>query len=490
MNMLRVPTPTSRCNFGLARCDITPPVGIYHRFWGAATHDRATGVHRPLTATVVIFEPPTESGAESAGQGVVVIALDHCLFWPAEMQQVLQQTSDLIGIERSRIVFAFSHTHAAGNTSYDRVGLPGGDLIPPYMAALPAKLAEAYQEARRSLQPAVFTYGSAPCRMGHNRDFWDAQIGKFACGFNPDETTDLEAGVVRVTNKRGKTIATFVNYPCHPTTLAWENTLISPDYVGALRATVEKATKAPCVFLLAPCGDIGPRVGYVGDPSVADQNGRQVAYAALSALEELPPAGCDLIYRGAVVSGATLGDWRYSRATSGEWPARWSQFQFRHWQVPIPYRRDLPAVQTVQEEMQKFCAEETAARAAGNEEAAREARAMVERKQRWLTLFAHLPKGPAYPLSLWAWRMGDAVWLAIIGEPYHWLQAELQRRFANTPLIFAAIANGWASYLPEKSDYGKSLYQVEVALMEPGCLETVAEELSAQISRWMTDVMA
>ena len=51
--MSRVLTPQSRCRFGIARCDVTPPVGIYHRMWGAATHDRATGVHRPLSATAV-----------------------------------------------------------------------------------------------------------------------------------------------------------------------------------------------------------------------------------------------------------------------------------------------------------------------------------------------------------------------------------------------------------------------------------------------------
>lgn len=484
MNDLRIPTPTSRCNFGLARCDITPPAGIYHRFWGAATHDRATGVHRPLTATVVILEPLADGSRSSAQPGVVLIALDHCLFWPAEMEQVLQQASDLMGVESSRLIFAFSHTHSAGNTSHDRMSLPGGDLIAPYMSGLPAKLAEAYRAARLIVQPSVFTYGSAPCRMGHNRDFWDAQIGKFVCGFNPDETTDLEAGVVRVSDEAGKTLATFVSYPCHPTTLAWKNTLLSPDYIGALRETVEAATNASCVFLLAPCGDIGPCVGYVGDPAVADQNGRQVAYAALSALEGLPPVSQDLTYAGPVVSGATLGDWIY-RAAEPEGVTRSKVFQFRHWQVAIPYRRDLPSVEIVQQDLQKYSAEEAAARAAGDEEAARDARAMVERKQRMLTLFAHLPKGPNYPMSLWAWRMGDAIWLAVIGEPYHWLQAELQRRFPNTPLIFAVIANGWASYLPEKTDYGKSLYQVEVALLEPGCLETVAEELSAQIARWI-----
>jgi hypothetical protein len=34
------------CRAGLSRCDITPPVGIYHRMWGAATHDRSTGLRQ------------------------------------------------------------------------------------------------------------------------------------------------------------------------------------------------------------------------------------------------------------------------------------------------------------------------------------------------------------------------------------------------------------------------------------------------------------
>jgi hypothetical protein len=51
----RVEVSQSRCVAGVARGDITPPVGIYHRMWGTATHDRSTGVHQPLTATVLVL---------------------------------------------------------------------------------------------------------------------------------------------------------------------------------------------------------------------------------------------------------------------------------------------------------------------------------------------------------------------------------------------------------------------------------------------------
>ena len=54
MSTTTVLTPTSRVRLGHARVDITPPVGIYHRMWGAARHDQSTGIHRPLLALSLI----------------------------------------------------------------------------------------------------------------------------------------------------------------------------------------------------------------------------------------------------------------------------------------------------------------------------------------------------------------------------------------------------------------------------------------------------
>ena len=38
---------------GAGRSDITPPVGIAHAGWGAATHQRAEGVDMPFYATAL-----------------------------------------------------------------------------------------------------------------------------------------------------------------------------------------------------------------------------------------------------------------------------------------------------------------------------------------------------------------------------------------------------------------------------------------------------
>src|SRR5437868_12120030 len=70
----QAPPPVASPEFagllGIAREDITPPVGIYARSWGAAKHDVAAGVHRPLTATALTMR-------SAAGESpLVLVALD------------------------------------------------------------------------------------------------------------------------------------------------------------------------------------------------------------------------------------------------------------------------------------------------------------------------------------------------------------------------------------------------------------------------------
>jgi hypothetical protein len=486
MSISYVPTPTSRCRFGIGRCDITPPIGIYHRFWGAASHDQATGVHQNLTATV-LWLGDMDAGAETEARGQVVVALDHCLFRPDEMDELLGRTSELINVAPSRLLFAFSHTHSAGYHSRDRGHLPGGELIGPYLDGLPEKIAAAYREAVASIQPATFTYASTSCAMGHQRDYWDAQRKQYVCGFNPEHSGDLPLHVVRVSDEHGGLLATIVNYPCHPTTLAWQNTLISPDYVGELRKTVEQATGAPCTFLLAPCGDIGPRYGFVGETATAERNGRQVGYAALSALESMPIAATDFHYTGPVLSGATLGTWEL-RPLSPERQQQVAVRQQRSWHVDLPYLPDLPTADQARRELQDLAAQEAAALDRDDRSAAREFRALAERKRRLLERIRPLPAGSQYPFPLHLWRFGDAYWVAIEGEPYHWLQQHLQQIFPELTIIVIAIANGArCSYLPTRADYDKPLYQVDVALLAPGCLEKIAASIVEEVRSMRED---
>lgn len=475
--MNHVQTPQSRCRFSLVWGDITPPSDIYHRMWGAAKHERATGIHRPLRATVAVFAAASAPHDELQ----IVLALDHCVLGAVEHEQLVSYVAKATGQPRGILLVVFSHTHSAGLMGLERASLPGGDLIPDYLRRVGERAADLVNSALASLSSAHIVYGTGRCNLAANRDFYDAATNQFVCGFNPSAPADDTVLLARVTDPAGKLLATIINYACHPTTLAWDNTLISPDYVGALRDLVERETGAPCLFLQGASGDLGPVEGYVGDPAVADRNGRQLAYAALSTFSALPAAGTRFRYTGPVMSGATLGAWAHEALHTDALAAQ-ARWQLWRWNEALPYRSGRPRPAQVEAELKQFQAEEKAAHAAGNPSLAAECRAMAERKTRLLHRLSHLPPGDTFPLQITLWRMGDAFWLCVQGEFYSVFQTELRRRFPAAPIIIATLAADWgASYLPSRETYGKGIYQETIAVVAPGGLEQVLDSVAKRI---------
>jgi hypothetical protein len=248
-----------------------------------------------------------------------------------------------------------------------------------------------------------------------------------------------------------------------------------------MREVVEGATNVPCFFVQGASGDIGPREGFVGAVAVADRNGRQLGYAALSALEALPPPETCYQYAGPVVSGATIGTWRYV-ALSAQRHAAVASWQFHESTLPLPYRPDRPQTADLLEQRAHWEQVEQSARRAGDVQQAADARAMLERMTRRLARVEHLPAGETYPFPVRVWRMGDAVWVALDGEHYNILQRELRARFPDMAVVVGTLANGsnvW--YLPDKNSYGKGLYQEDASVLAAGSLETLIEALSAEV---------
>jgi len=447
--------------------------------WGAAMHDRSTGVHRPLTATALYL-----NGRHARGSGrdaKVIVALDHCLLRTEEMNGLLDRVSSAADIPRDAMIVFFSHTHAAGLMDRRRSELPGGDLIAPYLESLTAKLAALVRKARDSQQTASIVYGAGRCGLARNRDYFDAERGEYVCGLNPEGEADDTVLVGRITAADGKPLATIVNYACHPTTLAWENTWISPDYIGAMREVVEQATDAPCLFVQGASGDIGPRDGFVGDVAVADRNGRQLGHAVMSAVEPLPAPGTSYEYTGPVISGATLGIWEYV-PVSADRRKEIDIWQARRVVVPLKYRDDLPKRDDLERKRERWTQREADAKAAGDDIRVRDARAMVERMTRSLSRIQHLPPGDEYPYAIDILRIGDAVWLSLNGEHYNRLQREIRRRFEGTPIIVGTLANGSGiSYVLDSDSYGKGLYQEKVSVLAKGCLETLVDTIAKEL---------
>ncbi|MBM4069016.1 MAG: hypothetical protein FJ271_08745 [Planctomycetes bacterium] len=485
--MTTVETPQARCNVGVARCDITPPPGIYHRMWGAAAHDRATGVHRPLTATAVVFRDPAHPFNEvpQATAEQVLVAVDHCLLWAPEMNALLTTVCQQASVSRESLAVNFSHTHAAGLMDRKRSHLPGGELIAEYLEGLAVSIARVVQAARQQAQPAIITFGAGRCPLAAHRDFPDLASKQIVCGFNPDGPTDDTIVIARISASDGRLLACIVNYACHPTTLAWDNTLISPDFPGAMRELVEGSTGAPCVFLQGASGDIGPREGFVGDTAVADRNGRQLGHSVLAALEALPPPLTRFAYKGPTISGATIGTWEH-RPLRAEDLARLERWHVRRFTVDLPYRGDIRTLEKTRQELEDWSAQERAARAAGDAARAADCRAMAERMTRWLTRLEVLPPGPTFPLPVVMWQTGQAIWLALEGELYNVFQRELRNRFPGVPIVFCTLLNGSrCTYLPTAEAYGKGIYQESIAVLAAGSLEMLLASVTTQVQQML-----
>jgi hypothetical protein len=443
--------PMTRCRVGVARRDVTPPAGIYARWWGAATHDVAEGVHRPFSATAAVFAPLANAGPTLALVGVDLTSFPNL----ADERALREAVLEWAGLDESELLIQMSHTHSAAYTSSLLVGRPGAELIAPYLEELGRGIGDAVLEARSALQPAFVAWGTGHCSLAANRDFWDDGAGRFACGYNPDTEADDTVLVGRVTGDDGAVLATIFNYACHPTTLAWANRLLSPDYVGAAREVLEQSFGAPALFLQGASGELAPRDDYVGDTAVADCNGRQLGHAAAAAIEALPPAGTQFAYTGIVASGANLGTWAYEPA-GPEQLERASVLERVLVDVELERKPEVGVVDGIS-------ATEPGSRP--DEEKAR---------RRELIRLA-LGDGPVHAMQMWAWRLGEALLVAVPNEPYSVFQSELRRRFSGTPVLALMMTNGGVGYLPPRDTYGSGRYQEQQSPFAAGCLERTIE---------------
>jgi hypothetical protein len=451
-------TPRQHASFagriGLARADITPPVGIYARSWGAATHDMAESIHRPLTLSAMTLS--TEQGSDP------LVLVDADLGWWRPLDRFLQfrdRLLDELSLDVSQLIFAVAHTHAAAPLMAPDPALPGSELLVPWQEEVYRATVQTIRSALDNTFAGTLDWHAGHCNLASNRDLRDPDESKqrYLCGYNPAKEADDTLLVGRVSDHEGTLRGVLVNYACHPTTLAWDNRAISPDYVGAMRATIEESTGAPGMFLLGACGELSPRYQYVGDAEVADRHGRQLAHAALATLYDMEPAGTQLCYEGAVESGAPLAVWRHqSREVSSELRTivRTAELDLKGW----PTADEL--------EQQRIACDD---------------RALEERLRRKRDIRRTLGDGQTFSVPIYAWRLGEAVLVGCCCEAYSELQTELRRRFPQRTVVCMNLINGTLGYLPPADLYDTDIYQVWQTPFERGGLERVIDTMAEAI---------
>ena len=441
---------------GIARQDITPPPDIYARNWGASKTDLADGIHRPFTLTALALK------ADPEGAPFVLIALDGG-WWKTREDEWLVRGGLLesVSLETPHVMINLSHTHAGPSLSRLDKDKPGGHLVAQYLETIKTAAVKATQDAIRSCTPGTLTWNEGRCGLAQNRGFPDPEQNRILCGFNPRLKGDDTLIVGRVTDQSGRTAATLINYACHPTTLAWDNGLLSPDFVSAMRQVVEENTGgAPCLFLQGASGDLAPREQYSGDTGLADRHGRHLGYAALAVLEGMLSSATRLEYAGAVESGAPLATWKHAAAQPS------SILASLVFEVEFVLK-DIPTLEEIDREL-ALCRD----RVAGE-------RLRRKREVRWV-----VGNGRTCGVPLWLWRVGDAFVVGQPNEAFSVFQVDLRRRFAPATMVVMNLVNGGeAGYLPPHDLYDLDMYEVNQTPFSRGSLERLLESATEALKR-------
>jgi hypothetical protein len=108
-------------------------------------------------------------------------------------------------------------------------------------------------------------------------------------------------------------VATLVNYACHPTIMGSDNRLITPDYPGPVRETVESIVGGTCLFLQGAAGNQGPIDGFTGKTAVYRRLGKLLGIEAARVRLEIDPVLREEKLEAIVSSGADLGMYSFNQ---------------------------------------------------------------------------------------------------------------------------------------------------------------------------------
>jgi hypothetical protein len=450
----RLRHPEFHGRIGVSRRKITPPVGIHSRTWGSALHDVAEGVHRPLFATCLVLRQLT------GPMDLVLITLDALVFWPLAAQKIRSAVEQRFGLQPHQVIFHPSHSHSAPFLAERQLGKPGGDKIIPYLDTIPDICCELIAEARATAAESILSWAYGHCGLAFNRDANDAASGRDICGLNLREKADDTLLLGRITDMTGKITATIVNYACHPVSLGGGNRLLSPDYVGAMRELMQKETGgAPCVFLHGASGDLTPRRSYESSVDAADQNGRELGFAALSVLASMFPPGQQLEYAGIEESGTPLGVWRLKSKPSI------SQELSSKWVTTALTVRDMPTRAQIHAKL-----------------ATATERYEIEVLERALGRREQVGDAAENDFQFTVCRIGEAYVVSTPAEPYSRFQIDLREKFPDTAIAVLNLSDDTTTYLPKPTAFKTDVYQARIALYEIDSLEKVTAAASSSIA--------
>lgn len=462
---------------GVARADISPPVGIAQLNWGSQTHVGAVGIDPAgIYATALVLS--------DGKQKFAMVDID-CLHI-RNMDPVIRQAAERTGIPAAHIRFGATHTHS-GPAYQEEKGPLGKDpnqyipVIEAYNRIVAEKIVGAIQEAASKLRP-VHVYGAKGIgTININRRVRATANTPPAVGTNPDGYVDRDLVVIRIDDAKGNPYAVLVNFQCHGTTLTFENKVISPDWVGMVRKTIEAAMPGvTSLYFQGAAGNQGPIEGGTGDLEVAHRLGSILGHQAAALALQIETVRREPVLEGFLESTAYAArqPWRVKGPRSGT-------LAFATMLVDVPRRTYSEAEISHMSAQVDAAKTKMAAVQNGSAWDKYQAEARLRRDEDLLKKWKAPSVSTPLQVEMQALRIGDVALVAMPGEPFAEIGAAVRAKSPFAFTFFCGYSNGkGGDYMPTAAEYAHAGYEVERTPYGPQAAEKViaaAAELLARV---------
>lgn len=423
---------TSRLLAGTARRDITPPRGVFLVGYGDRNFG-ARGVHDEVSATALVLSCDDTT--------LAVVA--------ADLLTVNEHTVDRIraALDPIEVLVCCSHTHS-GPISYADERSRTRDQR--YVELLVTRIVDAVREAAAHTQPARLEWCEGTSDVGLNRRE-RTEDGSITIGRAPDEPCDHAVGVLSVLpagEPNGAPIATVVNHACHGTVLGPRNLLVSADWMGATRRSLEQRLGGTVLFLQGAGANINPLTEWT-EPDQFDrvaEIGGRVAAAAVQALDS---------------GSADVGDGTVAVARREVW-------------IPLQATADT-------DEPPDHHVAPLLAMAGLPRLAAPLAAPLLRRRYPWEPTIEARDGRWAVPLRTTVARVGDVALVAYAAETFTEIGLAAKQASPAAATMVSSVTDGSIGYLATAAAHREGGYEVDVApwaYRYPGRLDPIGEELA------------
>jgi len=439
---------------GVGRVDITPPLTAPHASWGAQVHVLPDGVEATLWATALVVADG-ETMAAWIDLDIVIVAT-------AESDAIRAAVGAVLGIPPASVRVSVTHNHAGPPPSAWNWTRQGQAALDGYYALLPEYAAGAARAALGALRPARVAVGSGESRVAVNRRE-TAPDGRTVTGVNPGGVIDPDVFVLRIDGLDERPLAAVVGYTMHPTTLGPTNRLISPDWPGHLKRTVESLTGAVCLFAQGATGNVGPGPeGFTDRVAVVHKLGAMIGCEAARVYLSLELPAKSYRHQRVWESGAPLSVWAADPVAESPPVVRAVSTR-----IALPLLEQMPlaeatsAVDDAQRRLDALNASDAPA-------AEREAATFVAKRANMTLSRVRAYGGKShYPVELHLLQIGPAVLAGTEGEPFVEIGLAIKERSPVPATWFGGYTSGWAGYVPTADAYPYRGYEVDISPFAP-----------------------